>query len=257
MHFLHAQIAYPIPSSSSLASTAAADFKNRTPFQNPASWSHCQQAHLVSSLESNYAIPELATKTMMLMYPFKQFVGSFSFAHHGFALYHEMIFASAFTRNFSDKFSMGLQFNYHNIYLASSERYAGTLYPQVGFIIPFTKQFALGVHLNNPFAANIKTEYLTKYIPAIYSIGCSHHFSQDFSWRMQVDKELHSQYRVATALDYSMSKYNRVQLGLYVQEVVVPCLGFGIDFKHFSFDLAVEIHPLLGLNNIAQIQLRL
>lgn len=252
-----AQIVSPIPSSSAVANTAAADVKDRTPFHNPACWSQCSQPQLISSFENRYIIAALATKSVMALYPFKQFVGSLSFAHQGFAQYHEMIAGTAFVRDFSGKFSMGLQFNYHTVYFETSDKYRGILYPQIGCIIPYKDRWIWAFHVCNPFATNIQAETLTKYIPSTYSLGCSYAFNPDFSWRMQADKELRSTYRIATAFDYQMSKYNRVQLGLYLYDVPVACLGFGLNFKAFGFDLLSEMHPQLGLNCISQVRINM
>ena len=252
--FICTQAIHPVPSSVSVANTSTADVKNRTAFHNPATWSSCAQPQIVCSIEDRYLIPELATKTVMVLYPFQQFVSSLSFAHYGFSLYHEMIAGAAFVRDFSGKFSMGIQFNYHTAYFASSNKYHGTVYPQIGLLVPITPKIVFGFHVSNPFATGIKSEILTKYIPAIYSIGCSYSFSPEFSWRLQADKEIRSIYRIATAFDYIMMKHYRFQAGIYVHEYLVPCLGFGFDLGPFIFDVTTELHPLLGLNTIAQLQ---
>lgn len=252
--FICTQVVHPIPSSVSAANTAVVDIKNRTAFHNPATWSSCAQAQIVCSIENRYQIPELATKTVTALYPFQHFVSSLSFVHYGFSLYHEMIAGAAFVRDFSGKFSMGMQFNYHTAYFASSNKYYGIIYPQIGLLLPITSKILFGFHVSNPFAIGIKSEILKKHIPAIYSIGCSYSFSPEFSWRLQADKEIRSIYRIATAFDYIMMKHYRFQAGIYVHEYLVPCLGFGFDLGLFVFDVTAEIHPLLGLNTIAQLQ---
>jgi hypothetical protein len=254
IHFIYTQVAFPISSSVSVANTAVADIKNRTAFHNPATWSSCAQPQIVCSIENPYQISELASKSIMVLYPFQQFVSSLSFAHYGFSLYHEMILGAAFVRDFSGKFSMGMQFNYHTAYFASSNKYYGAVYPQIGLLIPLAQKIIFGFHVSNPFATGIKSEILTKHIPAVYSIGCSYSFSPEFIWRMQTDKEIRSTYRIATAFDYTMKKHYRFQAGVYIHECLVPCLGFGFDLKPFAFDLVTELHPLLGLNTIAQLQ---
>ena len=252
--FICAQTAHPVPSSVSAANTSAADIKNRTAFHNPATWSFCAQPQIVCSIEDRYLIPELATKTVMALYPFQQFVSSLSFAHYGFSLYREMMAGAAFVRDFSGKFSMGMQFNYHTAYFASSNKYYGTVYPQIGLLLPITQKIVFGFHVSNPFATGIKSEILKKHIPAVYSIGCSYNFSSEFSWRLQADKEIRSIYRIATAFDYTMMKHYRFQAGIYVHEYLVPCLGFGFDLGPFIFDVTTELHPLLGLTTMAQLQ---
>jgi hypothetical protein len=249
-----AQIAYPIPSSVSVANTSVSDEKNWSPFHNPASLSVIPTPHIGALFENRYIITALATKSFYTVYPLKQFVTGFLCAHHGFSLYHEIMLGMAFARDFSGKFSLGIQFNYHSTFFASSNKYYGTVYPQIGLNIPVQDNFLIGCHIFNPFGSHIKGELLTKFVPAVYSLGCSYDFSPDLCWRFQADKELGSNYRVATGFDYSMHKQTRFQVGFYANGLLVPCLGFGFGFSPFTFDLVAELHPLLGLNTIAQLQ---
>lgn len=251
------QIAYPVSSSVSVANTSVSNMENRTPFHNPASFAVSPVSLLVCAFENRYIITELATKSFLALFPFKHFATGFAFAHQGFASYHEIILGAAFARNFSGKFSLGVQFNYHTVWFALSNNYRGIIYPQIGLMIPFDNNFLVGFHVFNPFASNIRGESLTKFVPSVFSLGCSYGFASNFHWRFQADKELRSNYRFATGFDYRMKKHTRFQLGVSVNEFLISCLGFGFDFNPFIFDLITELHPLLGLNIIAQIQFRL
>ncbi|MDD2283837.1 MAG: hypothetical protein PHQ11_00340 [Paludibacter sp.] len=249
------QIAYPVPSSVSVANTSVSDVKNRMPFHNPASFSASTMPQIVCSFENRYIITELATKSFLAIYPTKQFICGFSFAHHGFSLYHEIMMGMAFSRDFSGKFSLGMQFNYHTAYFASSNSYHATVYPQIGLNIPIEDHFLIGFHVFNPFGAHIKGELATKFVPSVFSLGCAYDFSQAFSWRFQADKELSSNYRVATGFDYAMTSHTRFQLGVYAAGFLVPCLGVGFGISYFTIDLVGELHPLMGLTTIVQLQL--
>ena len=248
------QIAYPVPSSVSVANTSVADIKNMSPVHNPASLSACPAPTLGIFFENRYIITELATKSFFAAYPTHNFVSAFSCIHHGFSLYHEIILGMAFARDFSGKFSLGMQFNYHAAYFASTNSYHGTIYPQIGLHLPVDDNWIIGFHVFNPFGSHIKGESLTKFVPAVFSLGFAYDFSAELCWRFQADKELSSNYRIATAFDYSIDKKTRFQLGIYGGEYLVPCLGFGFVLRPFTFDLIAEIHPLLGLNTIAQLQ---
>lgn len=253
---VYAQITSALPASVSVASTSVSDSKNWTPFHNPAPLSTNIVPQLNILFESRYIITTLATKCFSFTWPANHFVTAFSVVHHGFSMYHEMLIGLTFARNFSDRFSFGLQFNYHTVYFASSNRYYAAIYPQIGLSVPFNDTFRFGFHVYNPFGSHIEGESQTKYLPAIFSLGCAYDFTPEFCWRFQTDKEMSSNYRFATAFDYRINNQTRFQLGVYVHEYLVPCMGFGYGFSSFSFDLSVELHPLLGLNTIAQLQYR-
>jgi len=249
-----AQITSSIPTSSSIANTSVSDLKHWSPFHNPA----CLSAKIIPQLgfifENRYITTALAEKCLYLTYPVNHFVAAFSAMHQGFSLYHEILLGLSVSRNFSERFSLGVQFNYHTVYFAPSNAYYAIIYPQIGLIIPIENSFRLGFHVSNPFGSHIKGETQTKYLPAVFSLGCAYDFSPEFCWRFQADKEIRSNYRFASGFDYYMTNQTRFQLGAYIHEFLIPCMGFGFKLSPFTFDLLTELHPLLGLNTIAQIQ---
>lgn len=251
---LYAQITPAFPASVSVANTSVSDLQNWTPFHNPASLSTKTVPQLCFLFENRYIITTLASKNVSFVLPANQFIAAFSATYHGFSLYHEILMGLTFARNFAERFSIGLQFNYHMVYFAPSNRYYATIYPQIGLTIPFNDAFRIGFHVFNPFGSHVRGELQTKYIPAVFSLGCAYDFSPEFSWRLQTDREMSSSYRFATGFDYLINKKARFQLGAYAHEFLIPCLGFGFGFSPFTFDLSVELHPLLGLNTIAQLQ---
>lgn len=251
---LYAQITSAYPASVSVANTSVSDTKNWTPFHNPASLSTKIIPQMSVLFENRYIITTLATKCFSFLWPSNHFVAAFSAVHHGFSLYHEILMGLTVARNFSDRFSLGLQFDYHTVYFAPSNKYYATVYPQIGLSVPFNDDFRIGFHVFNPFGSHIKGESQTKYLPSVFSLGCAYDFSPEFSWRFQTDREMSSSYRFATGFDYQVNNQTRFQLGVYAHEFLIPCLGFGFGFSPFTFDLSVELHPLLGLNTIAQLQ---
>ncbi|MDO9634939.1 MAG: hypothetical protein Q7J05_07890 [Paludibacter sp.] len=254
VNFGISQIAYPHPSSISIANTSVADAHNWSAFHNPAPLSQLSLPQLEVIYENRYIITELAAKSFTIAYPTKHFVPGFSFTHFGFSLYHEMMLGLAFARDFAGKFSLGMQFTYHSAFFVSTNRYHAAFYPQIGLNIPVHRNLTIGVHLFNPFGTNIKSELSTKRIPSIFSLGCSYHFIPELAWRFQAEKEISSNYRVATGFQYTMLKRTRFQLGIYANDYLVSCLGIGFDLKPFSFDLCSELHPLLGLNTIVRLK---
>jgi hypothetical protein len=255
-YVINAQIPYLFPSSTTAAGASVADIKCWSAFHNPAPLAGVYSPQLYVQAENRYIITELSAKSFSIAYPSSQFVSAFSFSHFGFSLYHEMLLGIAFARNFSGKFSLGVQFNYFTTYFLSSNSYHGAFFPQIGLNIPLNKNIQLGFHVFNPFQTNVKSDLTTKRLPAIFSLGCASDFSENLVWRFQADKEISSNYRFATAFDYSLTEEVRFQTGIYGFEYLIPCLGFGYHLKNFSVDLITELHPLLGLTTLAGIKYR-
>ncbi len=251
--FACAQIASILPEGKSIAETSVADIRNWTAFNNPAMIGYFQQTEIGISMSNRSLLTELSTKSIQAGFHSSLVNIGVSFSHFGYSLYHEMLIGCGLSRNFMDKFSMGVQFNYYMAYFDASNTYRGTLLPQVGLSVKLSPLFNLGFNTFNPFQTNIKTEFVTKRIPSIFSFGTSCLLSPELVWLTQIDKEVSSNYRFATGFDYQMIENVSVKLGAYATDYLVPCLGVGFRVGFFRFDLNAELHPLLGLNTFASV----
>jgi hypothetical protein len=251
-----AQISTVLPSSVSIANTSVSDTKNWVAFDNPANLGYVEHPEFGFQFENKYIISELSTKSLQLGLPTKLVNIGVSFSHFGFSLYNEMLLGVGFSRNYSDKFSIGLQFNYYTAYFNSSNSYRGAFLPQLGLSIKLSPTFNLGFQTFNPFQTNIQTEYIVKKLPSIFSLGTEYFFSKDMVWRSQIDKELSSSYRFATGFEYQVLNALGLKLGAYGTDYLIPCLGIGLKTRNICFDLNCEIHPLLGITPLAAVRYR-
>ena len=252
--FLKSQISTIIPSSIAIAQTSVADSYNWVAFNNPAMLGYVEKLEIGIEFENRYLLSELSTKSFQLALPSNLMNTGFSFSHFGYSLYHEMLIGLGFSRNFSDKFAMGIQFDYYTAFFSASNSYHGAFFPQVGLSIKLSPNFSLGFHAFNPIQMNINTEFVVKRIPSIFSLGTELCFSPELVWRTQIDKEVSSNYRFATGFEYYMLQNLNLKLGVYGSNYLIPCLGFGFRTGSFRIDLNCEQHPLLGLNTLAAIK---
>lgn len=247
------QIYTIIPSSSSIAQTSVADKYNWSSFSNPAMLGYLEQSELGFQFENRYLLNELSTKSLEVGFFSKLMCTGISFSHFGYSQYHEMLTGIGFARNFSNKFAMGVQANYFTTYFSASNSYRGTFFPQVGLSVQLSPSFNIGFNASNPFQSTLKTEYVTKRLPSVFSLGTGYSFSPEFIWRTQIDKEVSSDYRFATGFDYQMLGTVKVKVGAYGSDYLIPCLGMGLKVGSFLIDFNCELHPLLGLNTFAAI----
>jgi hypothetical protein len=253
---LYSQISTIIPSSEAIASTSVADTRSWTAFNNPAMLGYVDKPECGLQYENRYLLSQLSTKSIQLAVPSGLINTGISFSYFGYSLYNEMIIGLGFARNFSDKFAMGVQFNYYTAYFSASNSYRGTLLSQIGLSVHLSSDFSLGFNTFNPFQTNIHTEYVTKRIPSVFSLGTGYFFSPEFVWRTQIDKEISSNYRFSTGFEYQMLQRFVMKLGAYASDYLVPCLGLGFKTGSVRIDLNCEMHPLLGLNTLAAIRYR-
>lgn len=251
---VNCQLSTVIPSSSSLAETSVANTQNYSAFTNPSTLGYIAVSEFGFQVENKYLINELSTKSVQLALKSKYLNTSITFSHLGYSLYHEMLIGACFARNFGDKFSLGLAFNYYTAFYHASNSYRGAIVPQVGLTTKLSSKFSIGFSVFNPIQSTIKSEYTIKRIPSIFSLGTEYFFSPEFVWRTQIDKELSSNYRFASAFEYKMLKSATVKLGAYGSEYLVPCVGLGIKISTFHIDLNCETHPILGLTTFVGIK---
>ncbi len=249
------QIASVVPSSVSVANTSVAVSNEWNAFQNTAALAHVEKTVVAAQYENRFMLKELSTRSIQAGLNAKLVNVGLSFSYQGYSAYNEMIGGLGIARNFDDKFSMGLQFDYYSAYFSASDesRYRGAIIAQFGITSEILKNFTVGFHTFNPFQTNIKTEYTEKKIPSVFSFGTNYAFSDNFIWLTQVDKEVNSNFRFATGFEYAMIKQLTIKLGAYSSDYLVPCMGFGLHFADFDFYLNGELHPVLGLNTIARL----
>lgn len=250
------QISNIIPFSSAIAETSVSDTRNWSAFNNPAMLGFVENPEIGIQFENRYILSALSTKSVQFGLPTKLLNAGLSFSHFGYSLYHEMMLGLGFARNFSDKFALGVQFNYYTAFFSASNSYRGALLAQVGLSVKLSSFLNIGFNGFNLFQTNIQTEFVTKRLPSVFSLGSEYFFSPELLWRTQIDKEVSSNYRFASGFEYQMLQQLKVKLGAYGSDYLVPCLGLGFKTGALLIDLNCELHPLLGLNTLAAIKYR-
>lgn len=250
----NAQLASVLPTSVSIANTSVADIENWSAFSNPANIGYIDEINFGFQYENRFLLSELSTKSLQFAIPTSLINTAFSASYFGFSLYNEILFGIGFSRNFSNKFSLGLQLNYLTSYFRTPNHYFGSFFPQFGLSYALSSNFQLGFSAYNPFHSAINSDYSTRPLPSIFSLGGAYCFSPELVLRFQTDKEISSNFRFACGTEYSMFSLLTVKAGIYHNGYLVPCFGLKSNLGAFSFLLNADLHPLLGLVTLASIQ---
>lgn len=250
------QISPIVPSSTSIAGAAVAVQNDWNAFQNPSALGHIDRAEVSIQYENKFMISELSTKSIQAGFNAKYVNIGLAYAYHGYSIYNEMIVGLAMARNFGNKFSIGMQFDYYTAYFAAHDesQYRGTVLGQIGISALLTPKLTVGFHTFNPFQTNIKATYGEKRIPSIFSIGTNYQLADNLRWLTQIDKEASSDFRFASGVEYTMLKAFTVKIGAYGSSFLVPAMGVGVKWNKIQFQLNGELHPILGLNSLAQLK---
>jgi len=248
------QLSLSIPLSNSIANLNVADTRNWSAFSNPSNISYLKNSGFGFQYENRFLLNELSTKSIFTNLPTKIVDMAFSASYFGYNQYNEILLGIGFSRNFSDKFSLGVQFNYSATYFGPEIRYLGVLFPQMGLNIKLSPKFHLGFSTFNPFQQNIKSDFTIKRLASVFSLGSECFFADNFVFRSQIDKEISSNYKFGAGFDYTMLSFLTVKLGAYSNGYLVPCLGLTTNFSSFKFSYNADFHPLLGMVSIASVR---
>ncbi len=251
-----AQLSPVIPNSTSVSNTSVAVLDDWNSFQNVAALAHIHKMEFATQYQNQFMIKELGTASVQAGFNAKFANIGLSFSRQGYSLYNEMLAGVGIARNFGDKFSMGVQFNYYTAYFSAQEesRYRGTLLGQLGVAAKVTRNLTIGFHTFNPFQTNIKTDYSEKRIPSLYSFGTNYAFSEKFRWLTQIDKEVSTDFRFASSFEYTMVDALTIRLGASGSEYLIPALGFGVHLGRFHINLNGNLHPVLGFSSMANLK---
>ena len=252
-----AQVTDIIPAGTPIANTTVARTDVWSCFSNPATLIQPERWQAAMQIENKYLIPELSTKLVQAAFTSEIVNVGIGVSHFGYSKYNEMLAGVALSRNFGDKFSMGVQGNLYASYFSDEAGYQYAFIPQVGMTAHLTANFTLGFHAFNPYQQNLRTDYVEKRLPSLFSLGTNLCFADDFRWSTQIDKEVSSNFRFATGFEWDMVEQFTLKIGGYGSEYFVGCLGFGLHFGGFNFDLNSELHPILGVNLLGNLSYKL
>ena len=252
--FAVAQVAPIVPTTTAVANASVADSRHWSAFSNPSGIAFTSAMNFGFQYENRYFLSELSTKSIDFVLPSRLISTGISASYSGYSLYNEIMLGIGFSRNFSDKFSLGVQLDYFAAYFAASDKYYGAFFPQIGLNASLTPDFHLGFSTFNPFQSMIKAVDTSKRIPSVFSLGLEYFLSTDLNFKVQIDKEISSSFRTALGVEYSILNFLTVKAGAFHTDYLVPCFGFSTDFASFSFNLNTELHPLLGLVSMASVR---
>ena len=236
---------------------AVADESAWSPFQNPATLGYISPVGEASIFYSNrFMLNEYAAKGGQAGLATKYVNVGAALSHYGYSQYSEMLLGASLARAFSDKWALGMQFNYYSVMLSPEAGSRGTLLVQIGLLLKPLEHLTIGFQAFNPIQSKIADLSLAKNAPAVYSLGGSYQFGDSFRWNLQLDKEVRSQLLGSTTFSYQVIKQLQVRVGGYVSPFV-PLFGVGTHLQNFELNVNAEIHPTMGVSLAGALTYRL
>ncbi len=194
--------------------------------------------------ENRFLVQELSLGAGAFILPTHSGVFGASFTYFGFELYNESKVGLAYARGFGERFSAGIQLNYHNTYIAEDYGNKGALTVEMGAIYHIVKGLSIGAHIFNPTRAKI-AEFADERIPTIFRTGLSYEFSQKVMVVVETEKSINHDPVFKFGIEYHITEPFYIRGGIGTNPTS-NSFGFGLELGKLKVDLASSFHHVLG-----------
>ena len=221
-------------------------------FANPATLSREESVVASVGYENRYFAEELSDEYLSVAIPTKYFNIGASFNFFGYADYHEMMAALTMARRFGIV-SLGVEFDYFNMFLPDEVGYRHAFTAQVGLQVDVTERCVLGFRMFNPSFTQIDYNDVARRLPVMLHVGCKYTFIDDLDLLAQVGYVLNQGVDWALGMEYRIMPELLVRAGARGSDYVIPSLGVGVAFASFRFDLMAEADFRIGMSLLSNL----
>ena len=195
-------------------------------------------------MENRYLIPELNFGAGAVAMPAAGGVFGLSFTHFGYSLYTENKIGLAYSRLLGEKFSVGVQLNYHHLSIGEDYGSKHNVSVELGMIYEIIDNLHIGFHLFNPTKSKV-AEYDNERIPTIMRGGFSYTFSDQVIFVFETEKDINLDAVYKAGLEYRVIDPLYLRIGIGTRPVS-NSFGFGIELGNLKLDLSSSYHHILG-----------
>ncbi len=196
--------------------------------------------------ENRFGIKELGLKAGAVVMPTNSGVFALSITNFGYSLYNENKIGLAYARNFSNKFSAGIQLDYLSTHIAENYGNSSAIAAELGMIFKMNSKMAIGAHIYNPTRAKIAS-YNDERAPTIAKLGMSYIFSEKVSIAVEAEKDIQYNPFFKAGIEYHPINQLYFRTGISTNPML-NTFGFGLELKNFNLDFATSYHQTLGFS---------
>ncbi len=195
-------------------------------------------------MENRFLIPELNFGAGAVAMPAAGGVFGLSFTHFGYSLYNENKVGLSYSRFFGEKFSAGVQLNYHHLSIGSDYGSKSTMTVELGAIYEVIDNLHIGFHLFNPTMTKV-ADYDNERIPTIMRGGFSYTFSDQVIFVFETEKDISLDAVYKAGIEYHIIEPIYLRAGIGTNPTA-NSFGFGLVLGNFHLDLSSSYHHVLG-----------
>ena len=168
-----------------------------------------------------------------------------SMVHFGNSDYNEQMLSLAYGIPLGKSVALGVMLHY--LHSGTSDPYYDPINAATFSLSVYARpseDFGLGFKTFNPQSAFFDGNG-NPHLPALMSVGVSYFLAEDLLAVAEVEKNMYQKATLRIGLEYSLQNMFLFRLGINTAPVIYS-FGFGMRLSSFGFDVAGQIHNVLG-----------
>jgi len=196
--------------------------------------------------ENRFLVPEFALNCIGLTLPTSTGTFGISCTRFGYPAYHENKIGLAFGKAFHERFAVGLQIDYLDVFINDDFGRRATVAIEAGIMAEPLENLLIGFHVFNPTASSL-SKMDGEHIPVIMRMGIGYQFGDRLFLGTETEKDLDiGKSFLKVGIEYRLIEYIYIRTGLSVHEYVHHSFGVGYSKFNFQADLAFSFQPITG-----------
>jgi hypothetical protein len=173
-----------------------------------------------------------------------------NYSNFGFGAYNEGKIGLAYGMKLAERFSIGVQLNYHTTRIAAEDYGSkGALTAEVGVRMEVSERVTVAAHLFNPTRTTLidngESAIPDEKIPTVIRLGAGYQISDDLLLAGEVEKDIDQNALFRGGIEYQPVDVLYLRVGAS-SEPSLFSFGLGLKFDSFQFDLASSYSSVLG-----------
>ena len=212
---------------------------------NQAGLAYLKEINFSVHHENKFVVPQYGLNALAFSIPTKP--GSFggSFYYFGYSKYHEIKTGLAYSKLFGEKFSAGVQINYHSVYISEHYGRSSALSVEGGIMAQPIENLFIGAHIFNPSRSKYNTPDGEEFLPVTFRLGIGYYLIDRIWIGLETQKEtnFNAVWKIGLEIEAINHLFLRGGLGT---DPILNTFGIGYEILGLRGDLAFSFHPQLG-----------
>ncbi len=189
-------------------------------------------------------LKELGYKNAGVALPLKTGVIAVSFSQFGYSLYNENIIGIGLSKNFGDKFCIGLKLDY--LFFNFSGEYEDKSVPtfELGMQYNINESLCIGAYVFNPVGVKIISLNKDK-IPIIMRLGLSYYINEELMVTSEIEENFEHDFSYRFGLEYELYEKLFIRSGFQLNPELFT-FGVGYHYKRYIVDVCAQMNQILG-----------